>query len=108
MTYEVEPRAIGGPAEPTLPRIFLREAGWQIAAKVGSEKTYCYQMAPGEDHYHRLYDGELLVHRGDERLCIPCAERRGLITFAPRPLRDQVGGLEISAGDPSDSYDLKG
>ncbi len=108
MTYELGPRVNSGAGEPSLPRIFLREPGWHVTVKVGSEKTYCYQMLPGEDFYHRLYDGELMVNRGDERLCIPCAERRGLITFAPRPLRDQVGGLEISAEDASEGYELKG
>ena len=26
-------------------------------------------MVPGQDYYHRLLDGELFLHHGDERLC---------------------------------------
>ena len=95
-------------SEGGIPRVFLREPGWQVSLKVGSEKTFCFQVAPGEDFYHRLLDGELLIHRGDEKLCLPCAERRGLLTFTPRPLREQMAGIEIPADEDATGYDLKG
>ncbi len=91
-----------------LPRVFLREPGWQIGMKVGSDRTFCYQVAPGDESYHRLQNGEILVHRGDEKLCLPCAERRGLISFEPRKLRDRPAELELDARPDEDDYDLKG
>ena len=39
-------------------RLYLHEPGWQIGLKVGSEREFCYAMAPGQDYYHRLLDGE--------------------------------------------------
>ena len=56
-------------------------------------------MAPGEDYYHRLLDGELFVHHGDERLCLACAERRGLIAYEPKALREAPTLIEIDAAD---------
>jgi hypothetical protein len=91
-----------------LPRVFLREPGWQVGMKIGSEKTFCYQITPGEDFYHRLHDGEILVSRGEEKLCLPCAGRRGLLTFEPRILRDKTAGLDVEATDEISGYDVKG
>lgn len=67
-------------------RMFLREAGWRVGHKLGSAREFCYSMAPGQDYYHRLLDGEVFVFHGDERLCLACAERRGLLAFEPRTL----------------------
>ena len=94
--------------ECTLPRIFLREPGWQVSLKVGSEKSFCYQMTPGEDYYHRLVEGEVVVSRGEEKLCVPCAERRGLLTFLPRPLRDQMAGVDIEMTKSVGEYEVRG
>jgi hypothetical protein len=52
-------------------------------------------MAPGEDYYHRLRDGEVYLEREDERICFACASRRGLITYEPKRLRDSL--VAISA-----------
>lgn len=92
--------------EPILRRVFLREPGWRVGLKVGSEKVFCYQIAPDEDYYHRLLDGEVYVFQGEEKLCLPCAERRGLIVFEPRPLREQMAGLDVEASDLSSGYDV--
>ncbi|MDE2508599.1 MAG: hypothetical protein KGM43_15415 [Planctomycetota bacterium] len=75
-------------------RIFLYEPGWRVALKAGSGRVYCYVIAPGDDHYHRLADGEIYLHRGDEKVCLACAGRRGLLSFEPRALRDPA--LDIS------------
>ncbi len=86
-------------------RMFLREPGWRVGHKLGSEREFCYMMAPGQDYYHRLLDGEVYVHHGDERLCLACAERRGLLAYQPRGLgrAGSPAGLVIeydpSAGD---------
>ena len=58
-------------------RLFLREPGWRVAQKIGSEQTYCYMMAPGQDYYHRLLDGEIYFYHGTERLCAACAGTPG-------------------------------
>jgi hypothetical protein len=76
-------------------RLFLHEPGWRIARKVGSTREFCYVMAPGQDYYHRLYDGEIYLQHGDERLCLACAERRGLIAYEPRGLRESLGSVEF-------------
>lgn len=94
------------PAEPTLRRVFLREPGWRVGLKVGSEKVLCYQVAPGEAFYHRLLDGEVYVHHADEKLCLPCAERRGLIVFEPRPLREALAGIDVEAASEASGYDV--
>ena len=69
-----------------LGRVFLHEPGWRIALKIGNVREFCYQMAPGQDYYHRLLDGEVYLHHGDERLCVACAERRGLLSHHPKLL----------------------
>jgi hypothetical protein len=95
-----EPEAVE-PA-PTLPRLFLHEPGWRIAQKFGSEKEYCYMTAPGQDYYHRLLDGEVYLFHGDEKLCLRCAARRGLLSFDPKRLLDEP--VLIASTEPP--YDL--
>ncbi len=90
-----EPPGFPAPDEPSpvpiIPqRLFLHEAGWRVSLKVGSERIFCYMMAPGQDYYHRLHDGEIYLHLGDERICLACAERRGLLAYEPRALREPV------------------
>jgi hypothetical protein len=92
------------------PRLFVFEPGWRVGVKRGSHREFCYMMAPGQDYYHRLLDGELFVYHGDERLCLSCAARRGLISFAPRSLGKPIDpsladSSELPVFDP-DSGDL--
>lgn len=87
----------GGESPPR--RLFLLEPGWRVGQKVGSSREFCYMMAPGQDYYHRVYDGEILIQRSDERLCLACAERRGLLSFAPKGLREQLGAVEFTVED---------
>lgn len=84
-TPPAEPRG-DRDAAPGPRRLFLREVGWRVGHKLGSEREFCYSMAPGQDYYHRLLDGEVYVFHGDERLCLACAERRGLLAYEPRGL----------------------
>jgi hypothetical protein len=71
-------------------RLFVFEPGWRVSIKRGSHREFCYQMAPGQDYYHRLQDGELYLHHHEEKLCLACAVRRGLISFEPRRLRNPI------------------
>jgi hypothetical protein len=86
------------------PRMYIFEPGWRVSIKRGSHREFCYMMAPGQDYYHRLLDGELFLHHGDERLCFGCAVRRGVIAFEPRRLRNPI---DSSLAESSDlNFDL--
>ncbi len=102
------------PARPlALPRLFLREPGWQVAVKVGSERTFCYLTHPGETYYHRLADGELYLYRADIKVCLPCADRQGLLHHEPKrlrpPARDAIAGPASAAArdEPGVEYALR-
>ncbi len=82
---------------PPLRRMYLAEPGWQISVKSGYAKEFCYMMMPGQDFYHRLLDGEIYVHRHEEKLCLCCAVRRGLLVAEPRRLREAVVPLPVDA-----------
>lgn len=93
--------------EPVVPRLFLREPGWTIALKAGSDREFCHSMAPGEDAYHRLSDGELYLRSPEEKLCLPCADRRGLLQYEPRGLRNPVRPPQIEGpAEPGDTFKL--
>ncbi len=87
-------------------RLFLHEPGWRIGLKVGSEREFCFAMAPGQDFYHRLFDGEIYFYRGDERLCAACAERRGLISYEPKGLREPLVSFEFDMSELTSDFDL--
>lgn len=93
--------------EPTTPRIYVREPGWTAQIKQGSERMHCYLIEPGEDHYHRIADGELHLVRGDERLCLRCADRLGLLHFEPKRLRTPARALELSLLHATEAYPLR-
>jgi hypothetical protein len=90
-----------GEKEPaqTLPRLYVFEGGWRVNVKRGNHREFCHLMAPGQDFYHRLLDGEIYVSNGDEQLCLSCAVRHGIIAFEPRRLRNPI---DISLADSSD------
>ncbi|QDV32805.1 hypothetical protein [Tautonia plasticadhaerens] len=91
--------------EPNVPRVFLREPGWRVGMKHGSEREFCHNIAPGEEAYHRLSDGELFVHSADERLCLPCADRRGLLHFEPKGLGKARDIIELDGpAQPGDTF----
>lgn len=90
----VETRQDPGPR-----RLFIHEPGWRIGQKVGSVREFCYMIAPGQDYYHRLLDGELFLFHGDERLCLACAERRGLLSYEPKGLREAPTLIEIETSN---------
>jgi hypothetical protein len=75
-------------------RMYLAEPGWRVLVKVGSDREFCYNRAPGQDYYHRLLDGEVFLHRADEKLCVACASRRGLIASEPKRLREAIGAVQ--------------
>jgi hypothetical protein len=70
--------------------MFVFERGWSAGVKTGSHREHCHMIAPGQDFYHRLGDGEVYLYQGSEKLCLSCAFRRGLIALEPRQLREAV------------------
>ncbi len=78
-------------------RMFLAEPGWRIGVKTGSDREFCYMMMPGQDFYHRLLDGEIFLHRNEEKLCLACAARRGLLLSEPKRLREAIIPLPVHA-----------
>ncbi len=88
--------------EAVIPRLFVREPGWKVVLKVGSERMFCFLMNPGETTYHRLGDGEIYLQRGDERICIPCADRQRLLHHEPKTLRASIQGHTLN-GDETDN-----
>lgn len=88
-------------------RLYLFEPGWRVALKIGSEREFCYMMAPGQDYYHRLYDGEIYLRRADEKICMACAARRGLIYHDPKGLREQIASFEFDAPADLPEIDLR-
>ena len=82
-------------------RMYLHEPGWRIGVKTGSHREFCYTMAPGEDFYHRLLDGEIFLFRTGERLCLSCASRRGLISLEPKQLREGIVSVPARSSRPS-------
>jgi hypothetical protein len=90
-------------------RLFLNEPGWRVGQKTGSEKTFCFMMAPGQDFYHRILDGEIFVSNAEERICLACAERRGLLSFEPKALGHPAHDADLGVSpSPYDSaFDLK-
>jgi hypothetical protein len=81
-----------------------------VSIKRGNHREFCHVMAPGQDYYHRLRDGEVYLFRGDDRLCLSCACRRGIVELEPRRLRNPIDpSLAESSVLPvfdSDSGDL--
>lgn len=62
-------------------RVYVTETGeWNARIKNDSEKLYCYQKNPGEDFFHLITGGEIYLVRGDEKLCLRCALRDGVVT----------------------------
>lgn len=84
---------------PDAHRLFLHEPGWRIALKLDSVREFCYATAPGQDYYHRLLDGEVYLHNIETRLCLACAERRGLLSYQPKGLRDPEPIIEFIEGE---------
>ena len=62
-------------------RLYIPEPNvWTARVKLGWEKEYCYAKTPGQDYLHLLLNGEVFIESREERLCLTCALRRGVIT----------------------------
>lgn len=54
--------------------------GCEARIKQSGEREYCFMQNPGEEYFHLLMAGEIYIQFGDEKYCLNCARRRGLIT----------------------------
>ena len=54
--------------------------GWAAHIKQSWDKEYCFSKSPGEDYFHLLMSGEIFVQHGDEKYCLTCAVRHGILT----------------------------
>ena len=62
-------------------RLYVPRADtWTVKIKPGFEREYCHSKFPGEDYYHLLVGGELHLDSGEQKLCLTCALRLGLMT----------------------------
>jgi hypothetical protein len=62
-------------------RAYVPDAeAWMARIKVGWDKEYCYAKLPGQDYLHLLLNGEIYLQSKEEKLCLTCAMRRGILT----------------------------
>ena len=54
--------------------------GWDARLKQTWEKEYCYAQSPGQSYFHLLVRGEIYLVRDNEKYCLACALRRGILT----------------------------
>ncbi|MBV8554187.1 MAG: hypothetical protein JO116_01395 [Planctomycetaceae bacterium] len=87
---------------PASRRLFLHEPGWQIGVKIGSEREFCDQKAPGQNDDQRLLDHEVYLYNNEARIGFACAERRGLLSFEPKALRQAIGPPRCASGEGPD------
>jgi hypothetical protein len=72
-------------------RLYLAQPeGWSARVKQSWDKEYCFHKKPGEDYFHLLMHGEVYLEKDEERLCLQCALRSGVVTH--NRLNWQKGG----------------
>lgn len=52
---------------------------WQVRVHKGI-RAYCSYQNPNESWFHLIVDGELYLQSGDEKICLNCALRHGVLT----------------------------
>lgn len=97
-----------GPADA---RVYLPDSeGWEAEIKRDWENEYCFSANPGEDFFHLLVNGEIYLLKGDEKYCLNCAVRLGILTHDREFWHKSAGSTEgkiDSAADPNDVYGLE-
>ena len=71
-------------------RMFLFEPGWRVGVKTGSHREFCYMMAPGQDFYHRLLDGEVFLFRERGKALPGLRRATRPRQFEPKQLREAI------------------
>jgi hypothetical protein len=93
--HEPSPETSGDEAAAPARRLFLSERAWKVCVKTDSDRDFCHAIAPGQNFYHRLLNGEIYVIHDEEKLCLDCATRRGLITCVPKQLRESIVSIPV-------------
>lgn len=75
-------------------RLYMAEPGWTPKLNRGDFRMFCHHLEAGENHYHRIANGEIYVCRDDENYCFNCACKRGILT-AERPTLENQGFLRF-------------
>lgn len=92
-------------------RLYLPDPeGWEADVKRDWENEYCFSANPGEEFFHQLLNGELYLQRGDEKYCLNCAIRMGILTNDRGHWQKSEGSTEgsiKSSVDQNDVYRLK-
>ena len=63
-------------------RLYLprTEKKWSVRVMSSYDREYCHAKFPGDPHYHLLVGGELHLDNGEQKYCVECALRLGLLT----------------------------
>ncbi|MBL4886737.1 MAG: hypothetical protein JKY95_19700 [Planctomycetaceae bacterium] len=85
-------------------RLYLpQHEGWEGRVKSNSTKEYCYYKSPGEDYFHLIVIGEIYLIRGDEKCCLNCAIRHGVVTLDRLHWQNRVRRKKPSVFNPGSS-----
>lgn len=53
---------------------------WSLRVMTSHGREYCHAKFPGEMHYHMLVGGEAYLDNGEQKYCLECGHRLGLVT----------------------------
>lgn len=71
-----------GSASESAGRLFVPafEEGWRASIKRNWDREYCFTKHPDDEFYHLLMAGEMVLQYEEEKYCMACAMRRGLLS----------------------------
>ena len=77
--WSVDSTSVAAEAEIDRRLYFPDSDGWTFRVKSGP-REFCSHRNPGEEWFHLLLDGELFLQFDEEKVCLNCAYRNGLLT----------------------------
>ncbi len=80
--------------------------GVEARIKTDCAKEYCYLKAPGQDYYHLLIAGEIYIHRGQEKLCLNCAFKMGIITHERMHWQRRTSMMSHPSQESVETFDI--
>jgi hypothetical protein len=86
-------------------RMFIFETGWRVGVKTGSTRELCYVIAPGQDFYHRLLDGEIRSFRCPPTSMSYPSKSTGETRITQTRDPSQCARLDFSNRNSNDSLD---
>ena len=92
-------------------RLYLPDhEGWHAEIKRDWESEFCFTANPGENFFHSLLNGEVYLQRGNEKYCLNCATRMGILTHERGFWQRSAGSTENSIPSniaENDTYDIE-